>query len=130
MAVLILPLIVPVIITEVGTYLFYAPVWLANSFLGIIIAQTTLDSPFVIVTVGASLANFDRTLMRAATISSARPLVAFQRVILPLIPGGRRGAGDDTRSPGSGAISDDDETEQILGPAWAGTDRVADVRAA
>ena len=64
MAVLILPLIVPVIITEVGTYLFYAPVGLANSFLGIIIAQTTLDSPFVIVTVGASLANFDGTLMR------------------------------------------------------------------
>ena len=60
MAVLISPLIVPVIITAVGAYLFYAPIGLANSFIGIIIAQTTIAAPFVVVTVGASLANFDR----------------------------------------------------------------------
>jgi putative spermidine/putrescine transport system permease protein len=93
MAVLISPLIVPVIITAVGAYLFYAPIGLANTFPGIIIAQTTVASPFVVVTVGASLANFDRTLMRAAAISGARPLVAFRRVMLPLIlPGVLSGA--------------------------------------
>ena len=93
MAVLISPLIVPVIITAVGAYLFYAPIGLANSFIGIIIAQTTVASPFVVVTVGASLANFDRTLMRAAAISGARPLAAFRRVMLPLIlPGVLSGA--------------------------------------
>ncbi len=93
MAVLISPLIVPVIITAVGAYLFYAPIGLANSFLGIIIAQTTVASPFVVVTVGASLANFDRTLMRAAAISGARPVEAFRRVMLPLIlPGVLSGA--------------------------------------
>ena len=42
MAMLISPLIVPVIITAVGAYLFYAPIGLANSFIGIIIAQTTI----------------------------------------------------------------------------------------
>ena len=42
MAVLISPLIVPVVITAVGAYLFYAPIGLANSFIGIIIAQTTI----------------------------------------------------------------------------------------
>ena len=93
MAVLISPLIVPVIITAVGAYLFYAPIGLANSFIGIIIAQTTIAAPFVVVTVGASLANFDRTLMRAAAISGARPFVAFHRVMLPLIlPGVLSGA--------------------------------------
>jgi putative spermidine/putrescine transport system permease protein len=93
MAVLISPLIVPVIITAVGAYLFYAPIGLANSFLGIIIAQTTVASPFVVVTVGASLANFDRTLMRAAAISGARPLAAFRRVMLPsILPGVLSGA--------------------------------------
>jgi putative spermidine/putrescine transport system permease protein len=93
MAVLISPLIVPVIITAVGAYLFYAPIGLANTFVGIIIAQTTVASPFVVVTVGASLANFDRTLMRAAAISGARPFTAFQRVMLPLIlPGVLSGA--------------------------------------
>lgn len=93
MAVLISPLIVPVIITAVGAYLFYAPIGLANSFLGIIVAQTTVASPFVVVTVGASLANFDPTLMRAAAISGARPVVAFQRVMLPsILPGVLSGA--------------------------------------
>lgn len=93
MAVLISPLVVPVIITAVGAYLFYAPMGLANSFLGIIIAQTAVASPFVVVTVGASLANFDRTLMLAAAIFGARPHVAFQRVMLPLIlPGVLSGA--------------------------------------
>ncbi len=93
MAVLISPLIVPVIITAVGAYLFYAPMGLANSFLGIIVAQTTVASPFVVVTVGASLANFDGTLMRAAAISGARPMVAFRRVMLPsILPGVLSGA--------------------------------------
>ncbi|HTI84365.1 MAG TPA: ABC transporter permease, partial [Acetobacteraceae bacterium] len=93
MAILISPLIVPVIITAVGAYLFYAPIGLANSFLGIIVAQTTVASPFVVVTVGASLANFDRTLMRAAAISGARPMMAFQRVMLPsILPGVLSGA--------------------------------------
>jgi putative spermidine/putrescine transport system permease protein len=93
MAILISPLIVPVIITAVGAYLFYAPIGLANSFLGIIVAQTTVASPFVVVTVGASLANFDRTLMRAAAISGAHPMIAFQRVMLPsILPGVLSGA--------------------------------------
>jgi putative spermidine/putrescine transport system permease protein len=93
MGVLISPLIVPVVITAVGAYLFYAQVGLASTFPGIIIAQTTIASPFVVVTVGASLANFDRSLMRAAAISGAPPLVAFRRVMLPLIlPGVLSGA--------------------------------------
>ncbi len=93
MAVLISPLIVPIIITAVGAYLFYAPIGLANSFVGIIIAQSTIASPFVVVTVGASLTNFDRTLMRAAAISGARHLASFRRIMLPLIlPGVLSGA--------------------------------------
>lgn len=93
MAVLLSPLIVPVVITAVGAYFFFAWLGLAATFTGIIIAQTTVASPFVVVTVGASLANFDRTLMRAAAISGARPLAAFRRVMLPLIlPGVLSGA--------------------------------------
>src|SRR5208337_3423494 len=52
---LISPLIVPVVVTAVGTYLFYARVGLANTYAGIILAHTVLASPFVVVTVGASL---------------------------------------------------------------------------
>ncbi len=92
-AVLISPLAVPLIITAVGAYLFYARLGLASTFQGIILAHTVLASPFVVVTVGASLAGFDRTMMRAASICGARPLSAFRRVMLPLIlPGVLSGA--------------------------------------
>lgn len=92
-SVLISPLIVPVVITAVGTYLFYAPLGLASTFSGIILAHTVVASPFVVVTVGASLTNFDQSLTRAAAISGARPLTAFRLVMLPLIlPGVLAGA--------------------------------------
>jgi putative spermidine/putrescine transport system permease protein len=90
---LISPLIVPVVVTAVGTYLFYARIGLANTYIGIILAHTVLASPFVVVTVGASLSGFDRNLMRATSILGAKPLTGFRRVMLPLIlPGVLSGA--------------------------------------
>ncbi|MDX8541612.1 ABC transporter permease [Mesorhizobium abyssinicae] len=93
MPLLLSPLIVPVVITAVGSYLFYARIGLASTYAGIILAHTALASPFVVVTVGASLTGFDRNLMRAAAISGAKPLTSFFRVMLPLIlPGVLSGA--------------------------------------
>ncbi|CCV15142.1 ABC transporter permease [Mesorhizobium sp. STM 4661] len=93
MPLLLSPLIVPVVITAVGSYLFYARVGLASTYAGIILAHTALASPFVVVTVAASLTGFDRNLMRAAAISGAKPVTAFSRVMLPLIlPGVLSGA--------------------------------------
>lgn len=93
MPLLISPLVVPVVITAVGAYLFYARLGLASTYLGIILAHTALASPFVVVTVSASLTGFDRNLLRAASISGARPLLTFLRVMLPLIlPGVLSGA--------------------------------------
>ena len=93
MGVLLSPLIVPVIITAVGDYMFYAQLHLVSTFSGIILAHTAIASPFVVVTVGASLSNFDRRLMHAAAICGARPMVAFRLVMLPLIlPGVLSGA--------------------------------------
>jgi putative spermidine/putrescine transport system permease protein len=90
---LISPLIVPIVVTAVGTYLFYARMGLANTYAGIILAHTVIASPFVVVTVGASLTGFDRNLMRAASILGARPLRQFFKVMLPLIlPGVLSGA--------------------------------------
>jgi putative spermidine/putrescine transport system permease protein len=90
---LISPLIVPVVVTAVATYLFYARMHLANTYAGIILAHTVIASPFVVVTVGASLTGFDRNLMRAASILGARPLTGFFKVMLPLIlPGVLSGA--------------------------------------
>lgn len=93
MPLLLSPLIVPVVITAVGSYLFYARVGLASTYAGVILAHTALASPFVVVTVSASLSGFDRNLMRAASIFGAKPIRAFFKVMLPLIlPGVLSGA--------------------------------------
>src|SRR5260370_16415651 len=79
---LISPLIVPVVVTAVGTYLFYARVGLANTYVGIILAHTVLASPFVVVTVGASLTGFDPNLIPPPSILAAKPSTVFYLVTL------------------------------------------------
>lgn len=85
MAVLISPMIVPVIITAVGVYFFFAPLGLANSLLGLILAHSAIAVPFVFVTVSASVSQTDKGLHRAASSLGAAPLSVFSRVTLPLI---------------------------------------------
>jgi len=87
------PVIVPVVITAMGLYFLYAPAGLNNSLLGMVLAHTTLAVPFVVITVTSTLEGFDMNLMRAAASSGAPPLVAFRKVMLPLIaPGVLSGA--------------------------------------
>lgn len=87
------PLVVPVVTYAIGLYFFFAPLGLTESFLGIVLAHAALGTPFVVVTVGASLTNFDHNLMRAATGLGAPPLLAFRKVMLPLVlPGVATGA--------------------------------------
>lgn len=84
-AVLISPMVVPVIITAVGMYFAYAPYGLVNSYLGLILAHTALGAPFVLITVSATLAGFNRSLIRAAASLGAPPATVFFRIIVPLI---------------------------------------------
>lgn len=93
MAVLISPMIVPVIISAIGLFFFYAYTGLNGSLLGIILAHTALATPFVVITVTATLMSFDRTLMRAGASCGAPPQTVFFKVVLPLIlPGVISGA--------------------------------------
>ncbi len=93
MAILISPMIVPIIITATGLFFFYSKVGLANSFVGIILAHATLGIPFVIITVTATLIGFDQSLNRAAQSLGASPRTTFFRVTMPLIlPGVISGA--------------------------------------
>ena len=93
MAILISPMIVPSIIVAVGTYFAFAPVKLTNSFIGLIFAHTALASPFVVITILATLSGFDATLLRAASSLGAGALSTFFKVTLPLImPGVISGA--------------------------------------
>jgi putative spermidine/putrescine transport system permease protein len=93
MAVLLSPMIVPLVITAVGFYLFFAPYGLTASYTGLILAHTALASPFVVITVSATLQGFDMNLARAAAGLGADPMTVFRRVMLPLIaPGVASGA--------------------------------------
>lgn len=85
MAVLISPMIVPIIITATGLFFFYSMTGLANTYLGIILAHTTLGIPFVIITVTATLVGFDQSLSRAAASLGATPRTSFFRITMPLI---------------------------------------------
>jgi putative spermidine/putrescine transport system permease protein len=93
MAILLSPMVVPLVITAVGFYFFFAPLGLTANYTGLILAHTALATPFVVITVGATLQGFDYNLARAAASLGANPLVTFFRVILPLIaPGIATGA--------------------------------------
>lgn len=84
-AVLLSPLVVPVVVFGVGLALFFGQIGLTRTYAGLVVAHVALASPFVVVTVSASLASFDRDLLRAASGLGAPPWTAFRRVVLPLI---------------------------------------------
>jgi putative spermidine/putrescine transport system permease protein len=88
MGVILLPLIVPPIITAVGIYFFFVRFDLTGSYLGVVLAHTTLAAPLVVIVVLATLAGFDRNLYRASASLGAGPLRTCFKVVLPLIAPG------------------------------------------
>jgi len=102
MAILISPMIVPIIIIATGMFFFYSSPCgmvglecgrLTSTYLGVILAHTTLGIPFVIITVTATLSGFDQSLIRAAASLGANPRTTFFKIIMPLIlPGVISGA--------------------------------------
>lgn len=93
MAVLISPMIVPLIISAAGMYFFYSRIGLQGTYWGVVLAHAALGTPFVIITVTATLVGFDRSLVRAAASMGANPVTTFFKVQMPLIiPGVVSGA--------------------------------------
>ena len=93
MAILISPMIVPLIITAAGMFFFYSKIGLTHTYLGLILAHTALGTPFVVITVTATLTGFDTNLIRASQSLGANTMRTFFKVIMPLIlPGVISGA--------------------------------------
>ena len=93
MSILISPMIVPLIITAAGMFFFYAKVNLVYTFTGIILAHVALSTPFVVITVTATLVGFDTNMTKASQSLGAKPVRTFFKVIMPLIlPGVISGA--------------------------------------
>ncbi|MEM8657903.1 MAG: ABC transporter permease [Pseudomonadota bacterium] len=85
MAILISPMIVPLIISAAGMYFFYSRIGLQGTYFGVVLAHAALGIPFVIITVTATLVGFDRSLTRAAANMGADPVTTFFKVQMPLI---------------------------------------------
>jgi len=93
MAMLISPMIVPLIITAAAMFFFYSSVDLQGTYVGVILAHTALATPFVVITVTATLSGFDRTMIRAGLSLGATPATVFFKIVVPLIlPGVISGA--------------------------------------
>ena len=88
MALMISPLIVPLIITASGMFMFFAKFQLVSTFTGMILAHTVLGIPFVVITVTASLVGFDTNLMKAAASLGGTPTRNFFKIQFPLITPG------------------------------------------
>jgi len=84
-ALLLSPMIVPLIIIAAGMFFFYTQFNLVGTFTGLIIAHAALGVPFVIITVTATLSGFDRSLFVAGLSLGANPLKVFWDVVIPLI---------------------------------------------
>ena len=85
MAVLISPIIVPIVITAAGMFYFYAFIGLTGTLAGLVFAHATIGVPFVVITVSATLAGFDNNLVRAGASLGADPIKVFFKVTMPLI---------------------------------------------
>lgn len=93
MALLISPMIAPLVIIASGMFFFFSDIGLAKTYAGLIIAHAVLGTPYVIITVTATLVGFDQSLSRAAANMGANPITTFFKVQMPLIlPGVISGA--------------------------------------
>ena len=88
MGLLISPMIVPLIISAAGMYFFYARLDLIQTYTGVILAHAALGTPFVVITVTATLIGFDRSLIRAASSLGADGVTTFFKITMPLIAPG------------------------------------------
>ncbi len=88
MSLLIAPMVVPVVVVGVSTYLFFVQIGLADTYLGLVLVHAALGAPFVLTTVIATLQNFNHNLVHASLGLGAPPITTFFRVTLPIIAPG------------------------------------------
>jgi putative spermidine/putrescine transport system permease protein len=84
-ACLMLPLIVPGMITAAALFGIYRGMGLNGTLTGLIIGHTVLNLPYVVATVSSALRVQDARLEQAASTLGAPPWATFRRITLPLV---------------------------------------------
>jgi putative spermidine/putrescine transport system permease protein len=82
---LLLPLVVPIIITAVGIFFVYARIGLIATMTGLVLANIMLGLPYVVISVVAGLQSFDMTQEMVARSLGMNRLRSFFAVTLPQI---------------------------------------------
>ena len=83
--VVMLPLIVPGVVSALGYYGFLSRIHLVGTRSGVIVAHSALSIPVAFLVICASLKGFDRNLERAANNAGAGPLRTFLWVTFPVL---------------------------------------------
>ena len=82
---MMLPLVVPHVVSGLGYYGFLGKIRLLGTPPGVIVAHAALAIPVGFLVISASLKGLDRNLERAAMSSGAGPLRTFWYVTLPVL---------------------------------------------
>ena len=83
--IVMLPLIVPGVVSALGYYSFLSRIHLVGTRPGMMIAHSVLSVPVAFLAITAALKGFDRNLERAANSAGAGPLRTFWWVTLPVL---------------------------------------------
>ncbi len=84
-AIMLTPIMVPVILIAIGVFFLYARLGLNNSIPGLVLAHSLMAIPFVVITVAAGLKSYDMNQEMVARSLGASRLKAFLTVTLPQI---------------------------------------------
>ncbi|MGG5818068.1 ABC transporter permease [Falsiroseomonas sp. HW251] len=79
------PLVVPLIVTGVGLLQFFSAIGLRGAFIQLLIGHTVICIPYVVRSVSGALTTADPTLEDAARVLGAGPVRIFTHVIWPQI---------------------------------------------
>jgi putative spermidine/putrescine transport system permease protein len=85
---ILLPLIVPPVVTALGLYRMWVELGIYDLFLGVVLAHALLATPFVVITVSSSLALLDPRIEAASRSLGAGVLRTVWSVIVPNIRAG------------------------------------------
>ena len=83
--VMMVPIIVPAVVSALGYYGFLSLMRLVGTHAGMIIAHSVLSIPVAFLVIAAALKGFDRNIERAAMSAGAGPLRTFFWVTLPVL---------------------------------------------
>ncbi len=84
-ALMLVPLVVPIIVYALGLYRVYAKLGLLDTLTGVVLAHAVTGMPYVVVLVSTALSGMDLRLEMAARSLGAGAWQVIGRVLLPLL---------------------------------------------